>query len=360
VSLISRYILSAFARIFGLSLGAFAGIYLLVDFFERVDDFIGHKARFSQYILYFANKIPLIIVQIAPMAVLMGVFMTLGGLSRNSELTAMRASGISLWRITTPLLTAALLITGTLQVANEFVVPLSAQKVNYILRTEVKGKPELAVKRDRLWFREGNSIINIRLALPEKNLLQGVTIFRIGEDFKLLSRIDAPSAAYVNGEWLFENATVREFPTGKGTVPIIQHFDRQVVDLTKTPDDFRTAERRTEELGVRELYKMATKLAEEGYDAIHYRVDMHARLATPFASFIMAFLGIPFALQKKRGASLAMGITISVAIGISYHIIQAMLLAFGYSSVIPPLVATWAPNILFGLFGTWLLLMVRE
>jgi lipopolysaccharide export system permease protein len=87
---------------------------------------------------------------------------------------------------------------------------------------------------------------------------------------------------------------------------------------------------------------------------------MHARLAIPFASVIMAFLGIPFALSKKRGASLATGITISVAIGMSYHIIQAMLLAFGYSAVIPPVIAAWAPNLLFGLFGIWLLLMVRE
>lgn len=360
MNLLNRYILTAFTRIFGLALAAFAGIYLLVDFFERVDDFIEHQAHLSQYILYFTNKIPVIVVQVAPMAVLMGVFMALGGLSRNSELTAMRACGISLWRITVPLLATALLITGTMQVANEYVVPLSAQKINYILHTQVRGKPQLVIKRDRLWFREGNAIVNVRLALPEKNALQGVTIFRIGEDFSLQSRIDAPKAAYSKGSWLFENATVRQFSPDAAEVTTIEHFERKPIELVKTPDDFRVAERKTEELGVRALNKMARKLADEGYDATRYRVDMQARLATPFASVIMAFLGIPFALQKKRGASLAMGITISVAIGITYHIIQSMLLAFGYSAVIPPLVAAWAPNLLFGLFGIWLLLMVRE
>jgi lipopolysaccharide export system permease protein len=359
VNLLNRYILTAFARIFGLALAAFAGIYLLVDFFERVDNFIEHKAHFSQYILYFFNKIPMIVVQIAPMAVLMGVFMCLGGLSRNSELTAMRAGGISLWRITLPLLATALLITGAMQVANEYVVPLSAQKVNYILNTQVKGKPQLVTKLDRLWFREGNAIVNIRQALPEKNALQGVTIFRLGDDFRLQSRIDAPQATFAKGAWLFENLTERKF-SAAAEVAAIEHHARRAVELVKTPDDFRTAERKTEELGVRALGVMASKLAEEGYDATRYRVDMQARLATPFASVIMAFLGIPFALQKKRGASLAMGITISVAIGITYHILQAILLAFGYSSVIPPAVAAWAPNLLFGLFGVWLLLMVRE
>lgn len=359
MNIINRYILTAFTRVFGLSLAAFTGIYLLVDFFERVDNFIEHKAHFSQYILYFFNKIPMIVVQIAPMAVLMGVFMCLGGLSRNSELTAMRANGISLWRITTPLLAISLLITGLVQVANEFIVPLSTQKINYILNIQVKGKPQLITKRDRLWFREGNSIVNIRLALPDKNSLQGVTILRLSDDFRLQSRIDAPQATYTRGTWQFEQATERRFATA-GEEADMEHHARKPVELAKTPDDFRVAERESEELGVRALRTLANKLAEEGYDAIRYRVDMQARLATPFASVIMAFLGIPFALQKKRGASLAMGITISVAIGITYHIIQAILLAFGYSAVIPPVVAAWAPNLLFGLFGVWLLLMVRE
>jgi lipopolysaccharide export system permease protein len=244
-------------------------------------------------------------------------------------------------------------------VANEFIVPLSAQKVNYILNTQVKGKPQLVTKLDRLWFREGNAIVNVRLALPEKNALQGVTIFRLGDDFRLLSRSDAPQATFAKGAWQFENLTERKFSTA-AEVAVVEHHARKAVELVKTPDDFRTAERKTEELGVRALGVMARKLAEEGYDATRYRVDRQARLATPFASVIMAFLGIPFALQKKRGASLAMGITISVAIGITYHIIQAILLAFGYSAVIPPVVAAWAPNLLFGLFGVWLLLMVRE
>jgi len=275
--------------------------------------------------------------------------MALGGLSRSNELTAMRAGGISLWRITAPLLISSLLIACTVQVANEFVVPLSVRKINYILRTEVQGKPRLTVKRDRLWFREGSAIVNVRLALPEKNALQGVTIFRTGDGFRLLSRLDSPQALYHDGVWTFENVTIRHFANGAGGVNAVEHYPRKAIELAKVPDDFRVVEQKNEELGFRDLRKLARKLQEEGYDATRCRVDMQGRLATPFASVIMAFLGIPFALQKKRGASLAMGVTISVAIGIAYHIIQAMLMAFGYSAVIPPVVA-----------GVWLLLMVRE
>ena len=87
---------------------------------------------------------------------------------------------------------------------------------------------------------------------------------------------------------------------------------------------------------------------------------MMARLATPFTSLIMAFLGIPFALQKGRNANLAMGVALSVAVGVSFYLLQAMLIAFGYSAVIPPWVAAWAPNVLFMLIGIWLLLSSRD
>lgn len=361
MSLLHRYLLGAYGRIFGLALAAFVGIYLLVDFFEKVDDFIEHQAQLSHYVLYFFNKIPLIVVQVTPMAVLMGVFMALGGLSRTNELTAMRAGGISLWRIVAPLLATALLTAGAMLLASEYLVPLSVRKINYILRTEVKGKPDLVLKRDRLWLREGNTIVNISLALPEKQALQGITLFEIGDEFRMRSRTDAPRAHYDNTTgWIFENATERRFANAPGGSDAVEHYSRRPVALAKTPDDFRIAEAKNEELGFRQLRRLARQLQNEGYDATRYRVDMHGRLATPFASVIMAFLGIPFALQKKRGANLALGVTISVAIGISYHILQAVLLAFGYSAVVPPSVAAWAPNLLFLLLGVWLLLMVRE
>jgi lipopolysaccharide export system permease protein len=130
--------------------------------------------------------------------------------------------------------------------------------------------------------------------------------------------------------------------------------------LRKTPEDFKMPEQKNTELGFRELYRISQRLQEEGYDAIRYRVDMHARLATPFAAVIMAFLGIPFALQKGRGSNIALGVAITIAIGAGFHIVNALITAFGYSAVLPPFVAAWSANILFGLFGLWLLLSVRQ
>lgn len=360
MTLVNRYLLKAFGRIFFLSLATFSGIYLLVDFFEKVDDLMEHRAAAHLYFLYFLPKIPAIVTQITPLAVLMAVFMTLGGFSRTNELTAMRSSGISLWRIAMPLLGVSLLIALAALASGEFLAPLGIKKANHIMRIDVEKKPELTLKRNRIWLREGNDIVNIHLAQPEKNILRGITTFRIDDHFRLRSRIDAPIATFEQNHWVLKNPTIRTFNPESGEITDITRPPFEDMVLSRTPVDFQASVPNNEEMGYRQLRAIAQKLQAEGYDPTRQRVDLNGRLANPFASVIMAFLGIPFALRKGRGTSLAVGITISVGIGIAYHIIQAILIAFGYSGALPPVLAAWSANLLFGLLGVWLLLTARQ
>jgi lipopolysaccharide export system permease protein len=360
MSLINRYILSTFGRIFFLSLAAFAGLYLLIDFFERVDNLIEYQATPYQYLVYFLGKIPLIVVQVAPLAVLMGVFMTLGGLSRNNELNALRASGISLLRIAAPLLGVAMLISAAVLTLAEYLVPLSTRQSTYVMETELKGRVQQVFRRDRVWFREGQKLIHVRLAIPEQGLMRGITIYEVDEEFGMRRRLDADLAQYEDGRWTFEAITERTFDPGSGELAALSFAERRTIPLGRAPEDFRAPAQKNVEFGFRELRQMVTRLADEGYDATRYRVDMHSRLAVPFASLIMALLGIPFALQKGRGTSFASGIALTVAIGAAFHIINATLTAFGYSAVLPPLLAAWSANLLFGMLGIWLLLSTRQ
>ncbi len=355
MTLISRYILRTFGRVFGLALAAFIGLYLLVDFFERVDTFLEYGAAAHLYLSYFALKIPLIAIQVVPLACLLAVFMTLGGFSRSNELTAMHSAGISLLRVTLPLLASGLLISLLTLLTYEYLVPMCVKRANIIYTSKVRGHPAAVFKRSRIWLRDGSKIVNIRLAEPQKGQLQGVTLFDFDQYFNLTDRSDIPHATYVNGQWRAESLIERRF--GNGNLVASQTANDQAVDLNLTPEDFRIpGSKRNEDLGYRELRSLAAKLRAEGYDPTRFEVDMHARLATPFASLIMAFLGIPFALRKGRDSGLALGVAMSVMIGVVYFILQAILLAFGYSAALPPLLAAWAANLLFFLFGCWLFL----
>ncbi len=360
MSILDRYLLTAFGRILGLALGSFAGVYLLVDFFEKVDKFLSHHAGLGQYLIYFASKLPLIMVQVLPLAILMAVFLTLGGFSRTSELTAMRAGGFSLWRLSAPLLGSAILAALLTLAANEYLVPVCARTMQHVYEVEVRGKPPLSVRQENVWFKENDAIVHIRVASADQGRLEGITIYRLDGDNRLLSRTEARHAAFGDGEWLLRDGSIRRFAPATGEVERVEPFAERRGELAKPPADFASPGFKGREMGIRELSQLARKVAAEGYDATRYRVDLQAQMATPFACVVMAFLGIPFALRKGRGASLAAGIAISVGIGVTYFILQAALQAFGYSSVLPPLVAAWSANLLFTLLGIWLLLQARE
>ncbi len=355
MTLISRYLLRSFGRVFGLALAAFIGLYLLVDFFERVDNFIEHGAAAHHYLRYFTLKIPFIALQVAPLACLLGVFMTLGGLSRNSELTAMHGAGISLWRITRPLLLTGLLVSLLALAAAEYLVPVCVKRANLIYNSEVRGDPSVIIQRSRIWLRDGRRIINIRLVEADASELRGLTLLDLDQDFKLAGRKDVPRAIFVDNTWKTDFLVERRFDD-QGLTASRLYYDRSV-DFHLTPEDFRLpGGRRNDDLGYRELRRLATRLRAEGYDPVRFEVDMHARLATPLASLVMAFLGIPFALRKGRSSGLALGVAMSVMIGVAYFIVQAIALAFGYAAALPPILAAWFANLLFLLFACWLFL----
>lgn len=358
--LLDRYLIKSYLRIFLLALAAFGGIYLLVDFFEKVDDFLEHKAALNLYLGYFFWKIPVIFKDITPLAVLLATFLTLGGLSRHGELTAMRACGIGLVRISRPLILAALAISLLLLAGGDLLTPLAVRKAEHIIHTEVSGLPTPTMRRDKLWLRENNRIIFVRQAKPEINQLLGVTVYEMDQSFHLRRRIDARTASYERGTgWTLHQARIRAFSPGH-TQAELQTEQRFAYPLKKKPENFNAAVSSNEEIRLQDLYQQATQLESEGYDATHSWVDLHARIATPFTCLIMAFLGIPFALQRGRSSSLALGIGLSIAIGIGYFLLQAALLAFGYAGALPPWLAAWSGNLLVGLFGCWMLLNTRQ
>jgi lipopolysaccharide export system permease protein len=360
MKILNRFLISYFIRILSLSTAAFIGIYLLIDFFEKVDDFIDHNAAAWDYVVYLANSIPVILVQILPLAILTTMVLTLGGLSRTNEVTAMRACGVSLWRIVQPLMTLALLFSFVLLLLNEFAIPWNAKKLNYLLDVKMSGKRHVQLTRNEIWYRNKNQIINITVANPQQKQLQGIAIFTFDEKQKIIGRQDIPIATYADNHWYAITLNERTFDPETGDIIKLATRKGVTLDLNKQPKDFAQQEDLKNELNFRQLAAMIKKLETEGYDATRQRVDMHNRIATPFTCLIMGFLGIPFALQRGRNSNIALGIGLSLGIGVVYFIIQSLVTAFGYSSALPPFVAAWTANFIFLLLGIWLLLNVKE
>lgn len=360
MTIINKYLLSTFLRITALALGIFTGIYLLIDFFEKVDDFLEHNATISLYFFYFSYKLPLIISQVLPLTILMGVFLTLGGFSKSNELTAMRAGGISLLRLLVPLILAATFL-GLIHFAlNEYIVPAGVRTADHILRTEVKGKTAAMTKQDNLWFRDQNTLYHIDLVNPKAGTMSGVTLYAMDDELQVEMRTDAAKVKFADNQWMTKQATIRRFDTLTGQLKSEESGVNLALPLSKQPGDFSTSSGDNEELNFTQLRRLSRKMRQEGLDAKRYLVDMYARLAAPVACLIMAFVAIPFALQKSRNVNLSLGISISVLIGVAFFIVQSTLMALGYTGVLPPFIAAWAADIIFLLFSCFLILSTRD
>ena len=271
----------------------------------------------------------------------------------------MKASGISLYRITFPLLLLGILASALCFIGNEFIVPFSKRQSDSILLTEIRKKPRKTFIRNyKIWYRSRNAIYNFQVFNPQKDLLEGITLFEFDDDFKLRRRIDAKRALWKGGAWHFYDVTIRDFRKRRDIQTT--RFEERVIPIPETPDVFKEEQRDTEEMGYYDLQRYIRRIKQGGYDATSYIVDLYAKLSYPFACAIMVFIGIPFSTKTARSGGIALPIVMSIVIGFLYWIILNLSLSLGHSGLLPPQLSAFAPHALFGLAGIYALISIRQ
>jgi lipopolysaccharide export system permease protein len=359
LKIITRYVSKEFTQNFLLGLGAFSAIYLIVEFFERINAFFYNKATWPMMGAYFLNKFPSIVFQVAPAAVLLSSILTLGLMSRHNEVMAMKSGGVSLWSLVHPVLGVVGVIFLALLGLNEFILPSANQNARSISDWIIhKKKPLAAFKQSQIWIHGHQIIYNIQVYHPERNLLEGLTLYRFDPHFEVVERVDARSAQWKEGKWVLSDASVTDFTVRN--LPARKNYQELILSLPETPNDFRIAEKNPEEMNYRELKDYVQKIERDGYNSSKYRTAMDACISFPFISVIMAILGIPLALRKERGAGMALGVGYSIFISFIYLVVYSFILELGKGGTFPPFVAAWLGNFIFSLAGFYLLLSVKH
>jgi len=357
MKILNRYLIKTYLTATTTCLLAFVSIYFVVDFLERFRKFSRAGASGSSIFLYFICKTPEIISQTTPMAVLMGTILAIGTLTKNSEITAMRSSGVSLFQIGKPILATAAVISLALLFMQEFVIPAANEKMRYIDQVVVQKKGDAAFfRQDNIWHRDDNLILQAKIFNPETSTLKGVTIWEIDKEVKPVSRIDAASGRPVQGGWLLSDVTRRNF-IGSGEVDS-STTDSFLCKLDLATEDLKMAALSAEQMGFTALSRYCKTISDNGYDATRYLTLLHSKISLPFAALVMAFLGIPFSLRDGRSGGMGVGIGFSIGIGFSYFIINALLLSLGQAGALEPMLAAWTANILFAGAGLWFTLTV--
>jgi lipopolysaccharide export system permease protein len=348
-SILDVYLSTSFLRIFFISLLWITSLFAIVEFFDRIGAFLETGVSVGTALRYFLFKIPLSISRVIGFTTLFSTLFCLSLLARTHELTAMRSSGLSVQRISLPLLILSLVICLLTFGWNEGLVPAFTQRAQTIYKTEVKSrKPQSLFGTQDIWIRGEGSFINVDHFDMRNSALQGVSIFMIGRDFTLRGLLEIPKAEWLNGQWTANDGTQWSFsPEG--------HVEKEKVTvapaISETPEDLKLLARDPEEFTYFDLQKQILDMKSKGIDATNYEVDLQVKLAIPFISPLMVLLAVPFALKRRPGSGMALSFGIAMLIAFGYWMLSAFCISLGHSGALSPWTAAWIPNTIFALIG---------
>jgi LPS export ABC transporter permease LptG len=360
--LLDDYVMREFLGNFFLVLSSFAILFLIFTFFELIGDIIRNRTALVTVGDYLINLVPYIIYAVTPLCALVAVLITFGGLNRSSELTAMKATGISLYRVVTPILVIAAMVAVSLFVFDELYLP-GANRRQEALRAEIKNKPaQTFLRPDREWISgqagptgEPARIFYYQFFDSQKDVFANLSVFELEPDtFVLRRRIFASSARWDGHNWIFDNGWQRSF-NGE-TLGNFQEFKTATFpEIKEQPSYFKKEDLQSQEMSYRELSSYITDLKQSGFDTMRLRVQLMRKIAYPLITLVMAVLAVPFALSMGKHGSLA-GIATAIVMAICYWVVAGLFEAMGNVNTLPPVLAAWSPDLLFGIAGAYLLL----
>lgn len=361
MKIIFKYISINFIKIYAICIFSFLLLYMIIDFMGQFWKLNARGLPATDIAIYFLSKSPSIINQVSPMATLLATILTLGILSRNSEITVMKSSGISVFQISVPILILSFLISLFSLVSGEYLIPYSNEICQKIERYRPgRDNVKRLFKRDKIWYFGKNNIYNIDLLDHKKEILHGITILQKDDNYALSRRIDAKTAVWKKDRWVFQEGTIRSFGKNSADSINVTSFEEQEIELEEKFSDLTVIIKSSEEMNFAELGKHIEKLKRMGLDYKKYMVDLMARIAFPLVNFILPLIGIPFSLKTGRSAGMASGVGISIIIGFSYWVAMAFCVSLGHTGVLPPFIAAFGSNIIFSIAGFISIMKIRS
>jgi LPS export ABC transporter permease LptG len=359
-NIVDRYVLRVFGGIFLLAVVSGLALYVIADFTGKADEIFKNQVPQDVVVAYYKYSAIQIFYDIAPVLVLVTTLITFALLSKTNEVTALKSLGVSLFRLSVPAVAAAVAISAFTVFLQSKVLPASNQRVAQ-LEDVIRGRETVRTYRraDRQWlFGQGRYIYNYIHYDPARRSLQRLQVFEFGENHRLVRRLVAERAVYDgDGWWTFHDGWTRTF--ADANVASYERFPDEVA--TRFPEDpgyFDSEIRPPEQMGYAELRRYVAEVEGSGQAVPELRVQLQSKVAYPTISLVMALVALPFAFRLGRQGALY-GVGVSLVLGMVFLAIYAFFTKMGEAGALPPAVAVWAPNVVFGLLSVYLFLGVR-
>jgi LPS export ABC transporter permease LptG/LPS export ABC transporter permease LptF len=360
--LLDSYVIREFLGMFVLVLSSFVMLMLVFTFFELVGDIVRNHIPLSTVGNYLFNLTPSMLYAITPLAVLIAVLVTFGVLNRNSEIVAMKATGISLYRLVVPVVSISAILAVGLFFFDDLYLP-QANRRQEALRSTIKGRPpQTFLHPEQKWIfgqphaGEPGRIFYYQFFDADANEFANLSIFEFDPStFALSRRISATRVFWdpARSSWRFVNGWERDIDGNNTRYGDFRNTT--FAEIHEDPGYFKKENLQSQEMNFRQLDRYIKDLRQSGFDTMRLRVALWHKLAYPLIAIVMAVLAIPFALSMGRRGSLS-GIAVAIAVALTYWVVDGLFGAMGNVNYLPAALAAWSPDILFGLTGGYLLL----
>ena len=361
--ILDEYVIRQFVGMFLMVLCGFVLLMLVFTFFELVGDIIRNHIPLTKVGLYLLNLTPSMLYTIAPLAVLIAALVTFGVLNRNSEIIAMKATGISLYRLVVPIVSIAAILAVSLFLFDEFYLP-QANRRQEALRNFIKGRPPQTVLHpEQTWIfghpRAGEParIFYYKFFDRDRNEFANLSVFEFDPSTFALSRRIFAARVFWDDDadvWRFQNGWVRDFQ-GASQKSFREFINTNFSEIREEPNYFKKESVQSQEMNFGQLERYIRDLRQSGFDTMRLRVALWHKLAYPLIAVVMAMLAVPFALSMGRRGSLT-GIAVAISVALAYWVVDGLFAAMGYVNYLPAPLAAWSSDILFALTGGYLLL----
>jgi lipopolysaccharide export system permease protein len=364
--ILDRYILKSILVIFAGTVFTFAFLFILIDLFSNLQDFISKNVALNVIVQYYISFLPSIIVQTSTMACLISVLFTYSSLNAHNEIIAIRASGMNFWQITRPALVFALFVSALVFLVNEKFVPQSSMINQEIRDTEIKIVPSLKGHglppiHNLTFYGLKNRLFFIDIFDPNANELTGITIIGHDRHQNLVEKIVALKGNWTGIAWKFFNCQITTYNSALPNDPPsnIRMSLEKLMDIKETPKDFLRQRMDISAMNLRQLHGYIKRFSGSGAlkTTTNLRVDLHEKITFPLRNFILVLIGLPFALMaggRRRGMTFT-SIAIALVIGFLYYVSDAVGLALAKGGALLPWEGAWITPILFTLMALFII-----
>ena len=361
MKIIDRYLLRTLLTPLVYCLLAFTMLYLIVDLFGHLSDFLDGGTPLLQVLRFYALIVPPGMIYIAPISLLLAVLYSLSSLTRNNELTAMRAGGVSLYRLILPFLAVGAAASLAVSLVHETMAPWAAYHSRQFILAQraedaqriyvIENLPYRNPVQDRTWL--------IGRFDTRTHALHQVEVIQHRPDGMDAYRMTADSGRWIEGRWWFLGVVVQPYDEhGFRKGAPAREAVREMTDLHETPTDFLNEIKDPEYLSAVELHRFIARHGLADATVARLRVDFHHRLASPWICLIVTLLGIPFGHQTGRRGALR-GAMLALGLFFGFYVLISLGLWLGKQELLPPAAAGWGPNVLFAGLGVILVRRMR-